>query len=179
MRQKNRSAPMPATVYNEGSYQDITPEEHEGKENVGLIQWRITTENFEHGGHNCVVDSRNIDIYDDPWIEFNVYYKILDWNGIDKWTLKHASGLYKTKRGYWETHVGYPSGKYNEMCEKGLCTILYETMMEYSLTNGVKTASSEAYATNNDVKKIYTRLDKSFNFKKRGKRVFLRNKKKK
>jgi len=87
-----------------------------------------------------------------------------------------ASGLYKTKYAYWETHIGYPHGKNSWAVEgKGLCTILYRQMMQYALENGLKLASSEAYGYNKDVKKMYGRLSREFNFIERGKRVFLKN----
>lgn len=159
-----------------GSYNDTTPGNHETIDNVGLIEWKIETKKFQKGGINCVFNSRNMDSKNDPYIEFHLKYRIPEYSGNKHWKLAYVSGIYKTKRGFWETHVGYPYAG-PEVWNKGLCTILYRHMLDYSLLNGIKLVSSEAYATSDDVKSLFNRLEKYYNFKKNGKRLFLRNKK--
>ena len=169
---------MPANIYREGSFRDLTPEsDDESTDNVGLVEWRITIECHSSGGSQWVDDPRCMNKHDDPWCDFSLYYRVREYNGSDKWRIGYDAGMYKTKRGYWETHVGYPYAN-THVEGKGLCTILYRNMLEYALNNGIKVTSSEAYSYNSDVKKLYNRLEKYFNFKSRGRRVFLKNKKK-
>jgi RimJ/RimL family protein N-acetyltransferase len=168
---------MPANIYAEGSYHDITPQtDEESLDNVGLIQWMITVEKHENGGSEWVDDPRQMNPMNDPWCDFSLYYKISDYDGGKKWKIGYGAGIYKTKGGYWETHVGFPYT--NNVEGKGLCTLLYQHMFDYALDNGIKIASSKAYSYNKDIRRLYDRLGNFYNFKKRGGRIFLRNKKK-
>jgi len=161
-------------TYAQGSYLDSSK-----SRNMGRIKWLVSVERFDSGGTQWVPDHRSMNTRHDPWVEFCLFFRLPDWNHpLDRWDMLFASGLYKTKYAYWETHIGYPHGKNSWAVEgKGLCTILYRQMMQYALENGLKLASSEAYTYNKDVKKIYDRLFCDYNFNKRGKRLFLKNRK--